>query len=816
MKVLWRDLRFGARILFKNPGFTLIAVTMLGLGIGVNTALFAGFNLLLRPNHLKDPETLVKIERQSEDADRDFSYSEYQRFRDHSQTLTHWIPILEDEMTLGENAQGAETVEVNSGFVADESLSELGGQMQLGRFFTKGETRTLVLSHYFWNRRFSEDKGVIGRTLLINGKPFQVIGVAAPEFVGLKIETPDIWLPLDSALFESVDWGRKPGEQWLSLYARIKPNNRVEAAEKELAELQAGAPEAKDSKISKKFISVASAANVGASSRFTIAVTLGASGLVLLIACSNIANMLLSRAAARQKEIGVRMALGATRGRVIRQLMTENILLAVSGGLAGVLLAWWSVLLLFPWVFARSDGRDFAKTAIKLSPDWRVLAFALFLSLLSGVVFGLIPALRAARTELVTVINNENAAFGGRLARITLRNSLVIAQVAFCLVLLIPAGLLARALTKGFDVDRGFEADHLLTVDYIQSLSGPNLISGDSLQEELIRRLSALKGVLSVTPQADFWDSVKVSLLEGRPPDDPEGGGARLIEAPFQWITAGFLQTIGTQVILGRGFSVEEVDSSAPVLIVSLSTARNFWPGQDPIGKTMRIEGRLRDNTTGVLMHSARVIGVAEDNQIHRFGHTPPIFLYGAQPPITKQYEQLLVRTEDAAAGMKELIRKEALAVGSIARVNVGTMAMVSGETASLNAARIASELAMALGALALLLATLGLYGVMTYTVAQRTREIGVRMALGARPGNVQLLVIGQGMRLVLIGMLIGVPLAIGASQLMKSMLFGLSTMDPLTYIVVAILLGFAGLAACWAPARQAARVNPMLALRAE
>jgi putative ABC transport system permease protein len=393
----------------------------------------------------------------------------------------------------------------------------------------------------------------------------------------------------------------------------------------------------------------------------------------------------------------VRLAVGASRWRVIRLLLTESFLLAVAGGANGILLARWSVELLFPWVFARSSGRIFAKTALSLSLDWRVMAFAMSMSLLSSVAFGLAPALRATRQDLIPAINGGHLAFGGRIARSWLRNGLVVAQVALCFVLLIPAGLLLRALTKVGGADRGFAANKLLVVEYSVNLVKKDAPSAQLFRQQLMARLAALPGVQSVCPQADSDGQARIILLDNRGQKAP---GKQFDQVPFQWVMANYLDTIGTPLILGRGFTVEEVESKIPVIIVSQSTARNLWPDENPLDKTMSVEQLIGDGSVCKIMPVAKVIGV--------------------------------------------------------------------------------------------------------------------RMTLGARAGHVQMLVIAQGMKLVLIGVLIGVPLSMAASQVVKSMLFGLSTRDPATYGAVALLLAIAGLMACWIPARRAAKVNPMIALRFE
>jgi predicted permease len=836
MQTLWRDMRYGVRVLAKRPGFALIAVMTLGLGIGVNTALFAGFNLLMHPTQIKDAEAVVKIECQTEEEDLNFSYIEYAYYRDHLQSLSELLPTSEEWFQLEEEAPGVAPVKIKGIFTSDNYLSALGGVMELGRFFTKeengmaaGRDAVIVLSHYFWQQHFADDRGIVGRTLKLNGKPFTVIGVTSPNFVGLKTEMPDIWLPLmmrtefSTTAFEGVspqegDWFANQNYPWLSLHARLKPGRTAGEAQAELANLQSRLPDAAASG-SKKFITVEPAFRMGGneSLRVTMAVVLGASGLVLLIACSNIANMLLARAAARQNEIGVRLAMGASRWRVIRQLLTESFLLAIAGGLAGLLFGRWGIQMLFPWVVARADGRDYAKTAINLSLDWRVLVFAISLSLLSGIAFGLVPALRATRPDLVGVLRDDKAPFGGRLARSWLGNGLVIAQVALSFTLLIPAGLLLRALTKILSSDRGYASNKLLVVEYTRLRpSGPGALNAQPFRQKLMAQLAKSPGVRSVSPQHEFGGLVKITLPPSREPGKEEAAGVHFDQVPFHWVTSGYLNTIGTPIISGRDFTEKEVESKFPVIIISQSTAHNLWPGGNPLDKIMRVERRLSDGSIKVIMPVAKVIGVARDNQIYRAGHIPPLFFYAPQPPTIDDIRQLLVRTERDPESMKESVRKEALAMEPELLLNIARMEAVFRDASSINTTRIASELATVLGSLALLLATLGLYGVMAFAVAQRTREIGLRIALGAQAWHVQRLVMIQGMRLVLIGVAIGIPISMVVSQAMKSMLFGLSTRDSITYLGVAGLLAIAGLMACWMPARRAARVNPMVSLRCE
>jgi predicted permease len=829
MRTLWQDLRYAARILFKAPGFTSVAVLTLALGIGVNTALFSFFNIFLSPKPIKDPATLVGLEYWGAKRGHDFSFPEYLHFRDHAQVFAEMIARHGEQFLLGEKRPGVAPEEIQGEFVSDNLLAALGGSMQLGRFFSPEENRIagrdalVVLSHYFWQRRFAGDPQIVGRTLLLNGRPFTVIGVTGPKFVGLSSSMPDIWLPLmmraematvhfEGTAPEKRDWFGARGFHWLSLHARLKPGKTPEEAQAEmtllLTQLARTTPEIE----SGAGIGVIPATDVlhGKNAFWrTMMTVLSASGLVLLIACSNIANLLLARAAARQKEIGVRLCLGASRWRVIRQLLTESFLLAALGGAAALLLAWWSLDLFFAAVMARYGGGDVARMALDLSPDARVLSFALLLSLFSGIAAGLVPAWRATSTDLIAVIKDEGAGGSVRIARSWLRSGLVVAQVALCLVLLIPAGLLLRGLVNVLESDPGYETKRVLFVGYSLELSGYDQHRAQLFRGQLMERLSALPGVQSVSPERSFAGRATI-ILPGE-----QGRSERMFEpAPFYWVTANYLETIGTPILRGRGFTAEEEDSRAPVVIVSQSTARNLWPDESPLGKILRVERRSNDRSE-VLLSSAQVIGVARDNQHYRVSQIPPLFLYAPRTfPAGTDYA-ILVRTARDGAEMKDLVRRETLALEPVLRLDVNTMMEARiAENPGVITTRAASELAACLGGLALLLAALGIYGVMVYSVSRRTREIGIRMALGADRGNVVRMVLGQGLRLVGLGALCGLAGGVVASRLLSSLLFGLSPFDPLAYAGVLFFLLLVALLAIFLPARRAATVDPMIALR--
>jgi predicted permease len=826
---MFRDFQYSLRSLLKRPGFTLVVIATLALGIGVNAALFSVFNLLLRPLPVKEPESIVRlfVEEDSRRSDL-FSFPDYAYIRDHNQSFSDVLAVFEEErFLLGENRPNRDPEEILGNFVSDNYFTMLGGSTQLGRFFTAeensapGRDAVVVLSNGFWQRRFGGDAQLVGNSIKLNGKTFTVIGITHPDFVGLRREMPDIWLPLamrgamSTAGFEDVppekrDWYAGRDFPWLSVFARLKPGATAPEARTEM-NLLLGQFFTQSSTGPKQTIAVdpINELKFPIEAWMLIGMILGATGLILLIACLNIANMQLARAIARQKEIGVRLCLGASRWRLVRQLLTESLVLSVVGGVAGVMLAWWTLNLFLSVVFVRYGGAEMERIALDLTPDWRVLAYSFGLALLSGIAFGLVPALRATRPDLIGVIKAEGATATGGTARSRLSSALVIAQVSICFVLLIPAGLLLRSVQLNLATDPGYEAKNLLSVGYSLELSGYDEERAKVFQQQLMARLAALPAVKSVSLDREYVGKSIVTLL-----DQGGTGPKQFSSVKVEEIPSTFLETIGTPLVLGRGFTAEEVNARTPVLIVSESTARNLWPGDSALGKLLRIELPMRDGSTRMISSSAQVVGVVHDNQLYSSGETPPLKVYlpGAKPG--ELDTTLLVRTTTDAAVLKDLARREAYALEPVLRLFVKTFEeKISGEQAIMSAA---SHGATALGTLVLGLAVIGLYGVMAWLVVQRTREIGIRMALGAQARNVLVLVLAQGMKLVLVGLVIGIPASLAVMRLLSSMLVGLTTSDPLTIAVVTALLVGVTLLACYLPARRATRVDPLETLRYE
>lgn len=813
----------------KRPGFTLVVVATLALGIGVNAAIFSVFNLLLRPLPVKEPESIVRlfVEEGSRRSDS-FSFPDYSYIRDHNQSFSDTIAVFEEErFLLGENRPNRDPEEILGNFVSENYFTMLGGSTHLGRFFTAeensvpGRDAVVVLSHNFWQRRFGSDVSLVGSSIKLNGKPFTVIGITHPAFIGLRREMPDIWLPLamraamPTTRFEGVasekrDWYGGRDFPWLSIYARLKPGTTAPQARTEMNVLL-GQFDTRSSTDPKQTIAVdpINDLKVPIEAWVFIAMILGATGLILLIACFNIANMQLARAIARQKEIGVRLCLGASRWRLIRQLLTESLVLSFVGGVAGVLLAWWTLNLFLSVIFLRYGGPEMVRVVVDLTPDWRVLAYSFGLALLSGIAFGLVPALRATRPDLIGMVKAEGATATGRSARSRLSGALVVAQVAICFVLLIPAGLLLRSVQLNLATDPGYEAKNLLSVGYSLELSGYDEERAKIFQQQLMTRLAALPGVKSVSLDREFIGRGIITLL-----DQPGNGPKQFSSVPMEEIPSTFLDTIGTPLVRGRAFTVDEVNARTPVLIVSESTAQSLWPGESALGKLLRVEQTVRDGGTKMIFSSAQVVGVVRDNQIYSSGENLPLFVYlpGATPG--EMDTTVLVRTTTDAAALKDLARREAYAVEPVLRLFVKTFEeKIAGEQTIMSAA---SHGATALGTLALMLAVIGLYGVMAWLVVQRTREIGIRMALGAQAHNVLILVLAQGMKLVLVGVIIGIPASLAVARLLSSMLVGLTTTDALTIGVVTTLLVGVTLLACYLPARRATRVDPLETLRYE
>lgn len=822
MQTLFQDLRYGARMLVKQPSFTLIVVFTLALGIGANGVIFSLVNaLLLRPLPVDKPQELAAV------YTSDFSsgelgassYPDYVAFRDRNQSFSGLVLYVPQPLSLNVDGVNERTF---GEIVSGNYFSVLGLRPALGRGFLPEEDRkpgaaaVTVISHKFWQTRFGGDAAIVGRNIKLNGQPFTIVGVAPEKYTGLlRGIAVDWWVP--AMMMDQLTPGNQNlterGNRGMLLMGRLKPGVSLTQAQADFrniaAQLYKEWPQAWENiRRQGRAVSVVpeSESRIMPQARMPLmifaALLLTVVGLVLLIACANIANLLLARAAARRKEIAIRLALGAGRGRLIRQLLTESILLALLGGSAGLALAVWGADLLMAFKPPVPIPLE-----INLPVDWRVLGFLAGLSLLTGIIFGLVPALAASRPEVVGALKDEG---GGGAGRGRLRGALVIAQVAVSLLLLICAGLFLRSLQNASSIDPGFDADNLLTVSMDLELQGYDEARGRQFSAQLLERVRAVPGIVS----ASLANGLPLGL-GGRSGITIEGYNSQQdedMEVYNSTVAPGYFETLRIPMLQGRTFETQDHAEAPGVAIVNEAFAKRYWPGQPPLGKRIQT-GAVREGTNTAPYLT--VVGVARDGKYNSLGEDATPFFYSN---LTQQYASsptLIVRTAGNPTDSLATVRNAVETLDkNLPLYDVKTMRQHLG--VALLPARLAGGALGIFGLLALLLAAAGLYGVMSNAVAGRTREIGIRMALGANTFEVLQLILQQGMKLVLIGLVIGLAAALALTHLLKSLLFGVSTTDPLTFGAIAGLLTLVALLACWIPARRATKVDPMIALRCE
>ncbi|HXI92458.1 MAG TPA: ABC transporter permease [Blastocatellia bacterium] len=844
---LWQDLRYGARMLMKNPGFTFIAVLTLTLGIGVNTALFTVFNaFMLKPLPLKDPGSLVNFSgvisgaEQSGERYKLFSYLDYLDYRDRNTTLADLVAWNKAAVLLGEAQSRRDDLSDRSGYifgqiVSANYLTALGAEMALGRGFLPEEDRTpgthpvVVLSHRFWQRQFDGDPNIVGRTIRMQSQPFTVVGVTSPSFVGTTIDNPEFWVPL-MMRDQIVPLGLGENHKgWLTdrdadlfvLLGRLKPGvarGKAQAEMSLIAQQLAQDYPGSTRKTGVVTTSAASFVSFDAKLLSLIVPLLLAFGLVLLIACANVANLLLARAAVRQKEIGVRLALGASRRRVIRQLLTESVLISAIGGLTGLLAASWTLQALYHVLLARLPELP---AFLNLELDYRIFGFTLLVALIAGVAAGLAPALQASRPDLASALKDEGSTLGQHLSQSRLRNGLIVTQIAMSLALLIGTGLLLRNLQRAQTIDVGFEPQNLLSVSINLNAAGEQSPrQQEEFRRQLGERVRALPGVKSISqafrqPSSGQLISTPITIAGQVAPGD------RPLRANYNFVSSRHFETLGIQIVRGRGFTEQEANSSAAVVVVSEATAQKFWPGQDAIGQRIGIAAALSpDNDplssppNATVFPFFEVIGIARDTRSGWVYEKDVTYLYVPLWPDNHRGNYLLVRAEGDVQRLIAAVRAEAVAIDP--RLSAVVQRTSDHLDEHMTPFRTLALIAGVLGALALLLASMGLYGVMSFVVTQRTREIGVRIALGAQSGDVVRLFLKEGLRLTVIGLSVGLAGGVVISRLLATVLVDLSPLDPLAFGGVSIVLTLVALLACWIPARRATRVEPLVALRCE
>ncbi|HYV06656.1 MAG TPA: ABC transporter permease [Blastocatellia bacterium] len=810
MDIIRRDLSYALRVLLKSPAFSLVAIVSIGLGIGVNTAIFSLVNaLLFRPlPAVSEPDRLVWFTGSS-------SYPNYEDYLEQNDVFTGMLASAgKSEFSLG----GDGRPELVTGeFVTASYFSVLGVTTAIGRGFSPEQDRqpngqVVVISHNLWQNRFGSNPDIIGKPISLNGLNFSVVGVAAKSFIGTEVGIDrELWVPLqmftqlnprptDSNDDPARDRLVSRDTHWLNVVARLKPGVSREQAEAAMTTIADRVATANgDRKADERLRSVRLLPVAGGldprDRREAVPVSgllMAVVGIVLLIACANVASLLLSRASLRQREVAIRQAMGATRRRLIRQLMTESMLLALIGGVAGLMLGLWTVDLLK----ALSSATPIA--AIDISLDYRVLGFSLLISIITGLLFGLVPALQASRPDLVPALKNESLTFG-RHRRSRLRSAFVIVQVTLSFVLLIGSGLFVRSLQNAQAIDPGFDSTRGLTVPLDLGLLRLDKQKGQEFYRQLTDSVRALPGV----EQVSLVRFVPLGFSYAQREVEIEGVDAGL-DAGFNIIGDDYFRTMGIPLLRGREFVADDTTGG---VIINETLASEAWPGEDAIGKRVSLNGK-----TGPF---EEIIGVVKDGKYATLGETSRPFIYQR---LRQNYEAkmtLIVRTTSAPLDVADAIRAQVYGLNP--NLPVATVQTLASQVSlSLYPARLTAGLLGVFGLLALALAGVGIYGVVAYSVSNRTNEFGIRMALGADPGDLLSLVLKEGLVIVSIGLGLGLVLAFIVGSVVSSFLYGLSPADPLTFAAISLLLVGVALGACFVPARRASKLDPMIALRHE
>jgi len=825
-----QDMRYGARILAKQPGYTAVAALALALGIGVNTAILSAVNgVVLRPLPVDKPTELIAPHWGRKTDGRvwgGFSYANYVDLRGQNRSfsdLCAWDQVSA-AISSGEspNASEDERTEVVWGeLVSSNYFDVMGVKPMLGRGFLPEEDRTtnarpvVALSHSLWQRRFKADQGVVGKTVYLNGLPFTVVGVMPESFLGsIYFYRNSFWAPAMMAqkFGRRAEWQTDRSYALFNLYGRLRPGLTMAQAEADLnlvadglAKLyprdNAGAKIQLTTEVDGRYYAATKVIKYGS------LLAVGVSGLVLLLACANVANLMLARAITRDREIGIRLAIGAGRGRIVRQLLTESMLLAGLGGALGLAFAYWGA-----GVIRATVPPVPYPVSLDFAPDGYVLRWTLAVSLLTGVTFGLAPALLASRTDLVAVIKGTAARPSHRRRRWNLRGALVVAQVTISFVVLICAGLFIRSLGKARQTDPGFQTDNLVTMRINLDSLAYDEEAMRRFWPELQRRIETQPGVrmASLASALPLWDSGSRGsrgpvVKEGEADPPPNQG----VNSDCSFVTPKYFDTLRTPLLLGRDFTDHDTADAPRVVIVNQEFARRFYGGaENAMGK------RFRFAQGAPLME---IIGIAKDGRYRNLyeDRQPYMFLPVYQNPRASMALLISAQSAGALQAAAQGARREIAQMDSRLPA-FGVMMAEENLSIAFWGPRVAAGMASTFGVLALVLATLGLYSVMTYAVSQRKREIGIRMALGASLREALRLIVSQGMRMALIGIALGLAAAFALTRVLASLLLGVGATDPGAFVGVAVLLVAVTLLACYIPARRASRVDPLVVLRQE
>jgi putative ABC transport system permease protein len=807
MRTFWQDLLYGVRLLLKQRSFTVIAVITLALGIGANTAIFSVVNaMLLRPLPYPAAERLMTLSTNGlTGPDGNTGYATFVDWRERSKSFEQLSVVR----SWGGTLTGQGEPEMIMGLrVSANYFKLLGVAPALGRDFRADEDRpdtrfVMMLSYALWQRRFGADPNIVGKQVQLSGTTFTVVGVMPAGFEDYLsanwYKSAEAWAPIGYDVSQS--WACRDC-QHLKAVARLKADVSLAQAQTEMNAISAAlqrehpkiyvTPTATVMPLQAAFVKEL---------RPALYLLLVAVGFLLLIACVNVANLLLARATQRERELAIRTALGAGRWRIARQLLTESLLLSLAGAAGGLLLAWWGTEAL-----VALSPASFPKTTA-INADARVLSFTLLLSLLTGLLFGSAPAWQATKLDLQTALKESGKALLGS-GRKRLRGLLVVAEVALALILLLGAGLLFRSFAHVLRVSPGFETDHLVTMTVpAASARYANEAAVSAFYQQLLSRIEALPGVTGagIVSNLPFGGNMDKSgfHVEEKPLPNP----AEAPSAERYSISPTYLQTMGIPLLRGRAFNERDTRATPFVALINQVAAKRIWPNEDPLGKRIRMGGPDDPLRT--------IVGVVGDVNHYGLDNAPDMQVYLPHAQWSDAYVQLVMRTTNEPSAIVNAARREVHALDKELPIyRVATMRELV--SASVAQRRFTLTLVAVFAALALLLAAIGIYGVVSYTVTQRTQEIGIRLALGAQTRDVLRLVIGQGMKLALLGVAAGVVGAAGLTQWMQGMLFGIAATDPLTFGLTAAALAGVALLACWLPARRAARVDPLVALRYE
>jgi putative ABC transport system permease protein len=811
IETMIQDLRYGMRTLMKSPGFAVVAAMTLALGIGANSAIFSVVNaVLIKPLPYREPDRVVQfwetnpLKNWTDEKGAPVAPANLFDWQKQNQVFEEIAAVIGFRGLPGlQMESGGEPERIKGAYVTGNIFSVLGANAMIGRTLREEETwegkhTVAVLSYGLWRRRFGADPKIVGRKITLNGREREVVGVMPPDFYFPSKEA-EVWIPMG---WKYAEMARVRRPHFLGAIGRLKPGVTLDQAR---AEMKAVA-----SRLEQQYPETNTQMGVGlgplkdqivSGVELPLIVFLVAVAFVLLIACANVVNLLLSRSAARSKEIAIRSALGAGRGRIIRQLLTESLLLALTGGAIGLLLATWLKDLLV--AFSPGDIPRLDEVGL----DWRVIGFAVGITMLTTLLTGLAPALQSSKPNLTSSLKEGGqkgyAGQGGRM-----RGALVIAEIALALVLVAGAGLMIRSLDQLRRVNPGFDPNNILSLSVsLPESKYPEGAQANAFFEQAEQRIRRLPGVIAVgstiVPALKGTGWTSDATIEGRPPEN------YVTEVRHKAITPDYFRAMGITLLRGRFFNESDTDKSQPVIIVNAALARRHFPGEDPIGK------RIKFSKPQVQDEWQTIIGVVNDEKQDGLGAKVDHETYQPLMQASQSDMTLMVRAVTDPQSLVGAIREEIRALDrSLPLYDIKTMRAAIYE--SMARERFITLLLIVFAALALTLASIGVYGVMSYSATRRTREIGVRIALGAQPRDVLKLVVAQGGKLAAAGVAIGLVSAFAMTRLMKTLLFGVSATDPLTFVAVSLLLSIMALLACYIPARRATKVDPLVSLRVE